>query len=110
MSGVMGREGRRQGRRLGSQSFLVLKAAPAQSQGRAWLFVMLTFLHSQPSSKAKPVFLPPIQLWLLHHFQPYSDPKKSAQIILLRPTKAESLEIEQARKRGTQIAQTHQSV
>lgn len=44
----------------------------------------LTFLDSQPSSKAKPTPLPPIELWLLYHFQPHSDPKEAAQTILLR--------------------------
>lgn len=61
---------------------------------------MLTFLDSQPSSKAEPTLLPPIQLWLLHHFQSHSNPKKAAQIMLLRPTMTESLETEQAGKKG----------
>lgn len=60
----------------------------------------LTFLDSQPSSKAKPTLLPPFELWLLRHFQPHSDPKKAAHIILLKPTMAESLETEQAGKKG----------
>lgn len=72
---------------------------------------MFTFLDSQPSSKAEPTLLPPIQPWLLHHFQPHNDPEKAAQIILLWAIVAESLETEQAgEKRQREVAQTCQPV
>lgn len=54
--------GRQQGGRLGSPGGLILTAASAQSQERAWLLVMLTFLDAQPTLQAEPALLLPIQL------------------------------------------------
>lgn len=61
---------------------------------------MFTFLDSQPSSKAKPTLPSPTQPLLFHYFQSHNDPEKAAQIILLRAIMAESLETEQAGKKG----------
>lgn len=72
---------------------------------------MFTFLDSQPSLKAEPALPPPIQPRLLHHFQPHHDPERAAQTILLRAIVAESLEAEQAGKKGQrEVAQTCQPV
>lgn len=89
-----------------AQSSRVLKAAPAQSQGRAWLLVMLTFLDSQPSSKAEHTFLPPIQPGLPS--TPTATPRKQLNHPARRTT--ESLETEQIRKqRHRQLRPTSQS-
>lgn len=57
-----------------------------------------SWTHSQVRRPSLPSSL--TELWFFHHFQPHSDPKKAAQIILLRPIMAESLEIEQPGKKG----------